>query len=76
MLKTRLDRIQRDIEELAKFTCVEGIGCTRFTYTKEFAGARDFIVAEMKAAGLDVDAFESYLKQGIKPSCLLVTSKT
>ena len=54
MLKTRLDRIQRDIEELAKFTCVEGIGCTRFTYTKEFAGARDFIVAEMKAAGLDV----------------------
>ena len=54
MLKTRLDRIQRDIEELAKFTCVEGIGCTRFTYTKEFAGARDYIVAEMKAAGLTV----------------------
>ena len=54
MLKTRLDRIQRDIEEMAKFTCVEGIGCTRFTYTKEFAGARDYIVAEMKAAGLDV----------------------
>lgn len=54
MLKTRLDRIQRDIEELAKFTCVEGIGCTRFTYTKEFAGARDYIVAEMKEAGLEV----------------------
>ena len=54
MLKTRLDRIQRDIEELARFTCVEGIGCTRFTYTKEFAGARDYIVAEMKAAGLEV----------------------
>ncbi|MBR4410027.1 MAG: Zn-dependent hydrolase, partial [Firmicutes bacterium] len=54
MLKTRLDRIQRDIEEMAKFTCVEGIGCTRFTYTKEFAGARDYIVAEMKAAGLEV----------------------
>ena len=54
MLKTRLDRIQRDIEEMAKFTCVEGIGCTRFTYTKELAGARDYIVAEMKAAGLEV----------------------
>ena len=54
MLKTNLERIQRDIEELAKFTCVEGIGCTRYTYTKEFAGARDYIVAEMKAAGLTV----------------------
>ena len=30
MLKTNLERIQRDIEELAKFTCVEGIGCTRY----------------------------------------------
>lgn len=54
MLKTRLDRITRDIEELAKFSCVEGIGCTRFTYTKEFARARDYIVSEMKAAGLTV----------------------
>ena len=54
MLKTNLERIQRDIEELAKFSCVEGIGCTRFTYTKEFAQARDYIVAEMQAAGLTV----------------------
>lgn len=53
-MKTNVERIQRDIENLAKFTCVEGIGCTRFTYTKEFAGARDYIAAEMKAAGLEV----------------------
>ena len=53
-MKTNVERIQRDIENLAQFTCVEGIGCTRFTYTKEFAGARDYIVSEMKAAGLEV----------------------
>ena len=54
MLKTNIERIQKDIETLAQFSCVEGIGCTRFTYTKEFAQARDYIVYEMKAAGLTV----------------------
>ncbi|MBR3706079.1 MAG: hydantoinase/carbamoylase family amidase, partial [Firmicutes bacterium] len=54
MLKTNVERIQKDIESLAQFSCVEGIGCTRFTYTKEFAQARDYIVSEMKAAGLQV----------------------
>ena len=54
MLKTNIERIQKDIETLAQFSCVEGIGCTRFTYTKEFAQARDYIVSEMKAAGLTV----------------------
>lgn len=54
MKNTKLERIQRDIETLAQFSCVEGIGCTRYTYTKEFAQARDYIVSEMKAAGLAV----------------------
>ena len=54
MLKTNIERIQKYIETLAQFSCVEGIGCTRFTYTKEFAQARDYIVSEMKAAGLTV----------------------
>lgn len=54
MLKTKIERIQKDIETLAQYSCVEGIGCTRFTYTKEFAQARDYIVSEMKAAGLTV----------------------
>ena len=52
--KVRIDRIQRDIEELAKFSCVKGIGCTRFTYTKEWCGARDYIISEMKNIGLKV----------------------
>ena len=54
MLKTNIHRIQKDIETLAQFSCVAGSGCTRFTYTKEFAQARDYIVSEMQAAGLTV----------------------
>ena len=54
MAQTRTDRIRKDIETLAQYSCVEGIGCTRFTYTEEFAKARDYIVSEMKAAGLSV----------------------
>ncbi len=51
---TSLERITRDIDELAKFSSVSGTGCTRLTYTREFSDARDYIVSEMKKAGLDV----------------------
>lgn len=51
---TKVERIQKDIESLAQFSCVEGIGCTRYTYTKEFRQAADYIISEMKAAGLEV----------------------
>ena len=54
MMLTKVERIQKDIESLAQFSCVQGIGCTRFTYTKEFRQAADYIIAEMKAAGLEV----------------------
>ena len=54
MMLTKTERIQKDIESLAKFSCVEGIGCTRYTYTKEFRQAADYIISEMKAAGLEV----------------------
>lgn len=54
MMLTKVERIQKDIESLAQFSCVEGIGCTRFTYTKEFRQAADYIISEMKAAGLEV----------------------
>lgn len=53
-METKVERIQKDIESLAQYSQVQGIGCTRFTYTKEFAQARDYIVAQMKAAGLSV----------------------
>jgi len=51
---TKVEHIQKDIESLAQFSCVEGIGCTRYTYTKEFRQAADYIIGEMKAAGLEV----------------------
>lgn len=54
MFQTKTERIQKDIETLAQYTTVAGIGCTRYTYTKEYAQARDYVVAEMKAAGLKV----------------------
>lgn len=54
MKQTSLDRIRTDIETLAQYSCVEGIGCTRYTYTEEFARARDYIAAEMRRAGLAV----------------------
>lgn len=53
-METRVERIQKDIETLAQYSQVQGIGCTRYTYTKEFAQARDYIVSQMKAAGLSV----------------------
>ena len=54
MLQTKTERIQKDIDTLAQYSCVEGIGCTRFTYTREFEQARDYIMEEMRAAGLEV----------------------
>lgn len=54
MMLTKTERIQKDIETLAKFSCVEGIGCTRYTYTKEFRQAADYIISEMQGAGLTV----------------------
>ena len=51
---TSTERIQRDIENLAKYSSVVSTGCTRFTYSKEFAEARDYIRYEMEEAGLQV----------------------
>lgn len=53
-MKTKTERIQRDIETLAKYSSVVSDGCTRYTYSKEFKEARDYIRREMKGAGLSV----------------------
>jgi allantoate deiminase len=52
--ETKSRRIQRDIETLATYSSVQSAGSTRYTYSKEFAGARDYIRSEMEAAGLQV----------------------
>ena len=53
-MKTKLERIRYDIDELAKISVTQGPGCCRQTYTKEFAEARDYIVNTMKTIGLEV----------------------
>ncbi|MGB9840146.1 M20 family metallo-hydrolase, partial [Thermovenabulum sp.] len=54
MLYSNIERIKRDIENLARFTSTPGQGVTRFTYTGEHKKAMDYIVEEMKKAGLKV----------------------
>lgn len=53
-LKTKLERLKRDIEELSKFNATPGKGLTRMTYTKEDRGAREYIKEQMRLAGLNV----------------------
>ena len=53
-MNTKLVRIQRDIEELAKFNATPERGLTRFSFTKEDRGAREYIKSEMIKAGLAV----------------------
>ncbi len=53
-MKTRLDRIQRDIEELGKFNATPGKGLTRMSFSKEDRGAREYIKREMELTGLKV----------------------
>ena len=53
-MKTKLERIRYDIDELAKISVTQGPGCCRQTYTKEFAEAREYIVKVMKEIGLSV----------------------
>lgn len=47
-------RIQKNIEELACFSQTPGSGCTRPSYTEEFRLAADYIIEEMRSAGLSV----------------------
>lgn len=47
-------RIEDLIEGLDQFTATPGNGTTRLTYSPEYAAARDFVIAHMKLAGLQV----------------------
>lgn len=54
MMKTNINRIRNDIEELSKFNETVGMGLTRLSFTKEDFGAREYIKSEMTKAGLRV----------------------
>ena len=51
---TSLERIQKDIEALAEFNATPGLGLTRFSFTQEDRGAREYIKEEMRKSGLRV----------------------
>lgn len=51
-MKTNLERIKNDIEQLSKFNSSPNNGLTRFSFTKEDRDARNYIKSEMKKAGL------------------------
>lgn len=53
-MRCKTERIRHDLESLAEFNMTPGDGCTRLSYTKEFALARDYIRKEMEEAGLKV----------------------
>lgn len=53
-MKTNLIRIAQDIEALSRYNATPGEGLTRFSFTKEDMGAREYIKKEMEKAGLRV----------------------
>lgn len=54
MIESRLERIRRDIVSIAAFNATPGEGTTRLSYSPEDRQARDYLIAEMEAIGLDV----------------------
>lgn len=72
-MKTSLDRIKNDIEQLSKFNATPGKGLTRMTFTNEDRGAREYIKEQMRqaellvyedAAGTIVGKLEGEIKDG------------
>lgn len=71
MTGVRSGRIETDLRELAAFSA-PGPGVTRLSYTDEHRAARDYIVTEMREAGLSVreDALGNITgrREGSEPS--------
>ncbi len=53
-MKTRLERIQQDLENLQQFNATPEKGLTRFSLTEEDRGAREYLRGELKKLGLEV----------------------
>lgn len=53
-MNTKVERIQKDIEALGVFNSTPEQGLTRLSFTGEHRKAQDYIVEQMKAAGLAV----------------------
>lgn len=53
-MNTNLERIKKDIEELAKFNATPESGLTRLSFTKEHMEAQNYLEQEFRKAGLKV----------------------
>lgn len=53
-MQTKVSRIQKDIETLAKFTSTPGNGVTRSSYSKEDRMAKEYFMEEMKKLNVDI----------------------
>lgn len=51
-MRTKLERIKRDIEELAKCNDTPGRGLTRFSFSEAYKNARAYLKKEMEEIGL------------------------
>jgi len=54
MLESSLERIKKDIMELARFNATPGKGCTRFSYSSEDKKARAYLLQRFLELGLKV----------------------
>ncbi len=50
----RVERVQQDIEAIARFTETPGDGATRPTFSKPWAGATDYVAGEARRIGCDI----------------------
>ena len=53
-MESKVERIKNDIETIAQFNTTPGNGTTRYTYSKEDQGVREYLIKEMTALGLDI----------------------
>lgn len=53
-MKTNLERIKQDMEALSRFSSTPGEGLTRFSFTDEDRGVREYLTEELSKLGLKV----------------------
>ena len=54
LLEAKVERIQKDMEDMAQYTATPGRGITRFSFTEEDRLTRAFLKDRMRACGLEV----------------------
>ncbi|MGM0397221.1 MAG: M20 family metallo-hydrolase [Bacillota bacterium] len=75
-MKINIERIKRDINNLASFSSTPGKGITRLAFSKEDIQAKGYLMAQMEAAGLKVyqDGYGSLFgrREGTNPDLPVV----